>query len=103
MHNLSLWIADLESPVRASKAVNLSLVRNTGGDMRDAIKQWWEGELMLPENDPNSNLVIISVGSYRRHWTSQAVHWAVDFYLREWKWTLGAVATVVGALVYRKF
>ena len=71
--------------------------------MRDAIKQWWEGELETHRNDPNSDLFIIGPGSYRRHWTARVAHWVVDFYMREWKWALGAVATVIGALVFRKF
>jgi hypothetical protein len=71
--------------------------------LKDKLKNWWEGELEPYRNDLNSDLAIIGPGRYRQHWTSRVAHWAVDFYMREWKWTLGAIATVVGALVFRKF
>jgi hypothetical protein len=67
--------------------------------MRKTFQKWWEGE--LEPYDPRS--MIIGPGRYQRHWTSRAAHWAADFYMREWKWTLGAVATVIGAIVFRKF
>jgi hypothetical protein len=71
--------------------------------MRKTFEKWWEGELEPYRNDPSSDLVIIGPGRYRQHWTSRAAHWAVDFYMREWKWTLGAAAALIGALVFRKF
>ncbi|KJC57522.1 hypothetical protein UP10_28490 [Bradyrhizobium sp. LTSPM299] len=66
------------------------------------LKRWWEGERVLSQNDPNSAVVFMSLGSYRRHWSSRAAHWAIEFYMREWKWTLGAVAAVIGALVLKR-
>jgi hypothetical protein len=71
--------------------------------MRKTFKKWWEGELESRQNDPNSDLFIIGPGRYRRHWTSRAAHWALDFYLREWKWTLGALAAVVSVVFFKKF
>ena len=65
------------------------------------FKKWWEGELE-PSQDI-AGFVIMGPGRYHKHWTSRAAHWAVDFYMREWKWTLGAVATVIGAFVFAKF
>lgn len=41
------------------------------------------------------------VGSVRLHWTARLARWAIDFYMREWKWVLGAAATVIGALAGR--
>jgi hypothetical protein len=70
--------------------------------MRKTILKWWEGEHVLPRNDPSSVVVFLSLGTYKRHWTSRAAHSAVEFYLREWKWTLGAAAAVIGALVLKR-
>jgi hypothetical protein len=103
VHNYYLGIARFESPFRASKAVNFSLVRNTGDVMKDAIKKWWEGEFESHRNDRTSDTVIVGPGSCRRHWTSRTTHWAVDFYMREWKWTLGALAAVVSVVFFKKF
>lgn len=69
--------------------------------MKQAIKKWYEGEFEPARNDPQASFWM--VGSVRRHWTARFARWAIDFYMREWKWVLGAVATVAGALVFKKF
>jgi hypothetical protein len=69
--------------------------------MRKTFLKWWEGEYVPPKNDPNSPLHFV-MGSYKRHWTASAARRAVQFYMREWKWTLGAAAAVIGALVLKR-
>jgi hypothetical protein len=71
--------------------------------MKDKIKSWYEGEFVPYKNDAESALFFATGGKYKRHWTANLARWAVSFYMREWKWTLGAVAAVIGALVFRKF
>jgi hypothetical protein len=66
--------------------------------MRNTFEKWWEGELEPRQNDPHSDLFTIGPGSYTRHWTSSAAHWAVEFYMRGWKWTLGTAAAITGEL-----
>jgi hypothetical protein len=67
----------------------------------DKIRQWYEGEFVAYKDEPDT-LVFIGGGKYRRHWTSKVAHVVVEFYLREWKWTLGAAAALVSFLLYRK-
>jgi hypothetical protein len=68
--------------------------------MRKTFLKWWEGELEPYRHDPD--FVIIGPGRYKRHWTAMFARWAVEFYLRESKWTLGAAAAVIGALVMKR-
>lgn len=64
------------------------------GDMPEKIRKWYEGEFVAYRNEPGS-LVFMTGGVYRRHWTSRIAHIAVEFYLREWKWTLGSAAALI--------
>lgn len=70
--------------------------------MKEKIKRWYDGEFIAHESEPNSPLYFVG-GEYKKHWTAKLARWAVRFYMREWKWTLGAIATVIGAFVFRKF
>lgn len=64
------------------------------------VRQWWDGEYVPPPpNDPNSPIVFLSLGHYRRHWTSRTAHAVVDFYLREWRWLLPFLVGVAAALI----
>jgi hypothetical protein len=69
--------------------------------MKEKIKRWYEGEFIPYKNDPNSPVFFVG-GDTKRHWTARLARWAVEFYLREWKWTLGAAAAVIGALVLKR-
>lgn len=62
--------------------------------MKQAIKKWYEGEYVPFKNDPNSGVVFINAGHFERHWTARFIRWAIDFYMREWKWVLGALAAI---------
>lgn len=61
----------------------------------ERISRWYEGVYVPPDNPPDSPIFMV-MGRYERHWTSRAVHTAVDFYLREWKWLLPFAVAVVG-------
>jgi len=67
-------------------------------NFREKIQRWYEGNYIPPDNRPDSPIVFV-LGRYKRHWTSQALHWAVDFYLREWKWLLPFVVAIIGTIV----
>jgi hypothetical protein len=66
--------------------------------MIELIRRWYEGVFVAPDNPPDSPVIIV-MGRYRRHWTSNAAHYAVDFYLREWKWLLPFLVALVGVVV----
>lgn len=70
--------------------------------MKQAIKKWYEGKHVPFKNDPNSSVFVVSAGFYERHWTARFARWAVDFYLREWKWVLGTAGAIVVFLFFRK-
>ena len=65
------------------------------------IKRWYDGEYVPPKNDPSSPLYFIS-GDYKRHWTAKFSRWAIEFYMREWKWTLGVVAAVISFVFLKR-
>lgn len=57
------------------------------------IKNWYDGEVKT-YNDPHI------IGFYiERHWTSDAAHAIVDFYLVNWKWLWGFGATMIGLYI----
>jgi hypothetical protein len=61
--------------------------------MQQVIKKWYEGEFDPARNDPHTSFWM--VGSVRRHWTARLARWAIDFYMREWKWVLGTAGAVI--------
>lgn len=63
--------------------------------MLQRIKDWYEGEFEVYENDPNSQVVIIG-GDYKRHWTARIARVVVEFYLDHWKWLWAFSMSVVG-------
>jgi hypothetical protein len=72
--------------------------------MKELLRTWWEGTYVpAPENDPHSAVFIVSLGTYERHWTSKVAHWLLAFWLKEWKWTIGAAFTVLSVVMLRKF
>jgi hypothetical protein len=70
--------------------------------MREKIRKWYEGEFVPYKNDPNSAVFFVNGGQFKRHWTAKLVRWAFAFWLREWKWTLGAAFTVVSVIFLKR-
>ncbi len=70
--------------------------------MKEKIRKWYEGEFVPYKNDAESALFIANGGKYKRHWTAKLARWAVEFYMREWKWTLGAAAAVVSFIFLKR-
>lgn len=61
--------------------------------MLKILRDWWEGE-MKTYDDPQI------IGFYiERHWSSEAAHALVAFYLAHWKWLWGFGATLLGIYV----
>lgn len=69
--------------------------------MREFFRKWWDGEHIPFKNNPNSAFIFVG-GTDKRHWTADLARWLVAFYLREWKWVLGSVAAVIGAIVLKR-
>lgn len=66
--------------------------------LRSKARQWWEGEFVPYENDPNSGLFFVG-GWQRRHWSARAAQALWDFLGREWKWATGFALTCIGLLM----
>ena len=62
------------------------------------IKEWYEGEWVPFENNPNSSIVLIG-GSYRRHWTAEIARKLISFYLNHWQWCWGTIIALVSLYV----
>jgi DNA primase catalytic subunit len=63
--------------------------------MKQYFKSWWEGTYVpAPENDSNSRVFIIALGTYERSLSSKAAHVFVDFWLKHWQWTIGVFLVV---------
>jgi hypothetical protein len=69
--------------------------------MKEIFKRWYDGEFVPYKNDPNSPLFFIG-GDYKRHWTTKLASRAVEFYMKEWKWTLGAAAAIISFVFLKR-
>lgn len=68
--------------------------------LREKIKRWWQGEYIPPPRDnPNSPVIIVSIGFYRRHWTARAVSAIFAFVAHEWKWLIPVLLTLAGLII----
>ena len=65
---------------------------------RQRIADWYQGELTLPPNDPNSPVVILGI-RYKRHWTASTARVLVEFYLAHWQWVIGTALAIAALLV----
>ena len=63
----------------------------------ERIKRWYEGEFVVYENDPASDMMIIG-GDYQRHWSARLVRSIVEFHRREWKTMASIYLAVVMAV-----
>jgi len=64
--------------------------------MFERLRNWWRGEYrpptfagILDESHPGQ-------GKYIRPWPAKLVAMAYDFWLKEWKWILGAIVAILG-------
>lgn len=71
--------------------------------MKKNFQQWWDGEYIPYENDPNDGFFIIG-GDQVRHWTSDFTHRIWNFIKVEWKWVIGFLLTCTGlVMTYIRF
>jgi len=58
---------------------------------------WWQGTPY--ENNPASSLVFLN--HYQRHWTSTALHVAIDYFRSHHQWIIGLAVAVVLAVAVK--
>ena len=66
-----------------------------------AVKQWYHGRYVRTdpsEPDEIGGMGVLHEMELRRHWSAEAVHQALGFAAREWRWLIGLGAGLVGAL-----
>jgi hypothetical protein len=66
--------------------------------LREIIENWYEGEFVPFQNEPNDPVFIMG-GRYRRHWTAQAARVLVKFWQNHWQWTVGTMLAICGLAV----
>jgi hypothetical protein len=72
-------------------AFNNSVIR-----MKETLKRSWQETYQPPLG--KSSLFMVSVGIYKRHWTSKAAHVVADFWLKYWQWCVGFGLAVIGLI-----
>ena len=63
----------------------------------DRFQLWWRGKSY--ENERGSSLVFLN--HYQRHWTSQAVNAAWDYFKAHHQWIIGIAVAVVLAVAVK--
>ena len=66
--------------------------------LRQAIRDWYNGEFIVPDNPPDSPIFRV-MGHYKRHWSSRFVHAVAGFYRKEWKWILPFLVALCGVII----
>jgi hypothetical protein len=66
----------------------------------DKIKDWYRGEYVPPpEDDPDSSIVIVSLGYYEQPPLAKFLAMIGRFWLSHWQWIIGTVLAVVAIIV----
>ena len=68
--------------------------------LTESIANWYRGKYIPPpENDPASSVIIISFGYYVQPLLAKILGAVGRFMVAEWKWLLGFLVAVSGAVV----
>ncbi len=55
-----------------------------------AVRRWWIGDYVPPENDPSSPLVFV-MSTQRRHWTARATEATWRYFVSHHRWIIGTL------------
>lgn len=66
--------------------------------MFERMKSWYNGELVIEPDEPNSPFVF-PLMYQRYHWTAKLARIVASFYLRHWQWVWGTVIGVASLWV----
>ena len=66
--------------------------------MLKKIKNWYQGENKVHENDPDSSIIIIAVYT-DRHWSAEIANSLVKFYIEHWKWIWGTLIAIIALII----
>jgi hypothetical protein len=66
--------------------------------VRNAIREWYEGETTAVDNPSGSPVIVIGV-RVKRHWTARIAVVIIEFHRRDWKWALPFYLAALGFLL----
>ena len=67
--------------------------------LKERIKEWYSGKYIPPQpNDPNSPIVIFVLGRYEQHTLAKILRSLGNFWMNNWKWTIGTALAVVALI-----
>ena len=61
-------------------------------------RKWYNGDFILPEIE-RGDILIIPGGYIKRHWTAEAAHILVAFWLKHWKFLIITMLSVIGLIL----
>jgi hypothetical protein len=64
------------------------------GQIKKSLAEWYRGKWI----ESGDNRHVILMGRTKRHWTSDAAHAAITFYLNHWKWLCSTVVAIAVAI-----
>jgi hypothetical protein len=64
--------------------------------MFERLRNWWRGEYQRPTLDEVLDEPHPGQGKYIKPWPAKLVAMAYVFWLKEWKWILGAIVAIFG-------
>ena len=64
----------------------------------ESIKNWYKGKYISPEERSGSEIKFV-LGMYEKHWTAKLVCAIIAFCLKEWKWLLPFIVSLIAILI----
>ena len=66
----------------------------------EKLKDWYRGRYVPPPpNDPNSQVIFLSLGHYEQPALAKILGTLGRFYLAHWQWIIGTVLAVIAIIV----
>ena len=64
--------------------------------IKKRLKDWYKGKYIPPpKNDPNSPIIIISIGHYEKPFLARVLEILFKFWLEHWKWNIGTAIALI--------
>ena len=70
--------------------------------MLQKIKNWYQGKLIFPENEPDSGVIFVSPGYYEKPFMARVLSRFFVFWLKNWQFIVGTLVAVFLAIFYNK-
>ena len=101
-----MWRAGPSGSVRSPRGGSCALMtvlrpdRDRPPSLAERIRDWYRGTYVPPPpNDPDSPIVIISIGHYEQPLLAKLLGISGRFWLDHWQWIIGTALAVLAILV----